>query len=164
MASKFKDGAVPGIPRLYFLSISARLFFEAPIRFTLSSSAKIVVIFQVSEVLVMRKKNRSVLLMSLFSASLLVCAFTIVQAQNPGATAAKATKWSDAATWPNRKVPVAGDKVTIDAGKAVVLDVNTQAQYDFMRQLYQYLYPANPEFHITDTIRWYDEVYRRRTP
>ncbi len=73
----------------------------------------------------MRKKNRSFLLMALLSASLLVSVFTIVQAQNSGATAAKATKWSDPATWPNRKVPVAGDKVTIDAGKEVVLDVNT---------------------------------------
>ena len=73
----------------------------------------------------MRKKNRSFLLMALLSASLLVSMFTILQAQNSGATAAKATKWSDPATWPNRKVPVAGDKVTIDAGKEVVLDVNT---------------------------------------
>src|SRR5262250_1007871 len=72
----------------------------------------------------MRKKNRSFLLMALLSASLLVSVFTI-QAQNSGATAAKAKKWSDPATWPNRKVPVAGDKVTIDAGKEVVLDVNT---------------------------------------
>src|SRR5678816_1307111 len=88
-------------------------------------AAQIVVIFQVSEAHVMRKKNRSFLLMSLISVSLLVCVFTIVQAQNPRATAAKATKWSDAATWPNRKVPVAGDKVTIDAGKEVVLDVNS---------------------------------------
>src|SRR4051794_14122325 len=75
----------------------------------------------------MRKKNRSFLLMSLISLSLLVSVFTIVQAQSPAATAAKATKWSDPATWPNRKVPVAGDKVTIDAGKEVVLDVNTPA-------------------------------------
>ncbi len=73
----------------------------------------------------MRKKNRSFLLMSLVSASLLVSVFTIVQAQSPAAPAAKATNWSDPATWPNRKVPVAGDKVTIDAGKEVVLDVNT---------------------------------------
>src|SRR5580704_10396106 len=73
----------------------------------------------------MRKKNRSFLLMALLSASLLVSVFTIVQAQSSGATPAKATKWSDPATWPNRKVPVAGDKVTIDAGKEVVLDVNT---------------------------------------
>lgn len=43
----------------------------------------------------------------------------------------------------------------------LVLDVNTIEQYRFMRQLYEYLYPKNPHFHITDTIRWYDEVYRR---
>jgi spore coat polysaccharide biosynthesis protein SpsF len=43
----------------------------------------------------------------------------------------------------------------------LVLDVNTQEQYEFMRQLYQDLYPSTPEFHITDTIRWYDNVYRR---
>src|SRR5579863_4070845 len=72
-----------------------------------------------------KKKNRSFLLMSLISASLLVSVFTIVQAQSPAAPAAKATKWSDPATWPNGKAPVAGDKVTIDAGKEVVLDVNT---------------------------------------
>ena len=67
----------------------------------------------------MRKKNRSFLLMSLISVSFLVSVFTIVQAQSP---AAKATKWSDPATWPNRKVPVAGDKVIIEKDKQVVLD------------------------------------------
>src|ERR1700742_1921631 len=71
----------------------------------------------------MRKKNRSFLLMLLVSASLLVSVFTIVQAQSPAAKAAKATKWSDPATWPNRKVPVAGDKVIIEKDKQVVLDV-----------------------------------------
>ncbi len=66
---------------------------------------------------------------SLLLLSLLVPAFlglgghAVLKAQQQ--TAAKATKWSDRATWPNRKVPVAGDKVTIDAGKEVVLDVNT---------------------------------------
>lgn len=46
----------------------------------------------------------------------------------------------------------------------LVLDVNTQEQYEFMRQLYADLYPANPDFHITDIIRWYDNAYlfRRR--
>jgi hypothetical protein len=72
----------------------------------------------------MRKKNRSFLLMSLISVSLLVSVFTIVQAQSP---AAKATKWSDRATWPNRKVPVAGDKVIIEKDKQVVLDVTPPA-------------------------------------
>lgn len=42
----------------------------------------------------------------------------------------------------------------------LVLDVNTQTQYEFMRELYAYLYPRNPNFHITDIIRWYDEVYQ----
>jgi len=41
----------------------------------------------------------------------------------------------------------------------LVLDVNTQEQYEFMRRLYADLYPANPNFHITDIIRWYDQVY-----
>jgi spore coat polysaccharide biosynthesis protein SpsF len=44
----------------------------------------------------------------------------------------------------------------------LVLDVNTQEQYEFMRQLYEDLYPQNPNFHITDIIRWYDEVYQPR--
>jgi spore coat polysaccharide biosynthesis protein SpsF len=44
----------------------------------------------------------------------------------------------------------------------LILDVNTQKQYEFMRQLYEYLYPKNPQFHITDTIRWYDNVYRQK--
>jgi spore coat polysaccharide biosynthesis protein SpsF len=43
----------------------------------------------------------------------------------------------------------------------LVLDVNTQEQYEFMRQIYEDLYPAKPDFHITDIIRWYDGVYLR---
>ncbi|MBT8144190.1 MAG: G8 domain-containing protein, partial [Gammaproteobacteria bacterium] len=35
--------------------------------------------------------------------------------------------WSDPATWPNRQVPVAGDKVTIARGQEVVLDVSPPA-------------------------------------
>lgn len=44
----------------------------------------------------------------------------------------------------------------------LVLDVNTQEQYEFMRQLYEYLYPRNSNFHITDIIRWYDEVFAKQ--
>src|SRR5215472_12145768 len=75
----------------------------------------------------LRKKNRSFLLMSLISASLLVSVFTIVQAQSPAAPAAKATNWSDPATRPNRKVP-AGDKDIIEKDKQVVLDVTPRKQ------------------------------------
>ncbi len=42
----------------------------------------------------------------------------------------------------------------------LVLDVNTQEQYEFIRQLYEALYPRNPNFHITDIINWYDNEYR----
>jgi cell migration-inducing and hyaluronan-binding protein len=40
---------------------------------------------------------------------------------------AKATRWSDRATWPNKKVPVAGDKVDIASDKEVILDVSPPA-------------------------------------
>src|SRR5436190_10006500 len=83
--------------------------------------------FQVSEVPFMSKSKRSFFLTSLISASLLVGAFTVMHAQNAGAQAAKATNWSDPATWPDRKVPVAGDKVIIEKDKQVVLDVTPPA-------------------------------------
>ncbi|QQR81407.1 MAG: hypothetical protein IPJ69_04605 [Deltaproteobacteria bacterium] len=38
----------------------------------------------------------------------------------------------------------------------LVLDVNTAQQYEWMKSLYQDLYLVNPNFHITDIIRWYD--------
>lgn len=43
----------------------------------------------------------------------------------------------------------------------VILDVNTQKQYEFIRELYAYCYPRNPNFHIIDTIKWYDEIYQK---
>ena len=46
----------------------------------------------------------------------------------------------------------------------LILDVNTESQYQFMRQLYEYLYPKNPAFHITDTIQWYDNIYKNGAP
>ena len=75
----------------------------------------------------MSKRHRSFLLASLLPAFLLVSAFAVVQAQNAGSPAARPTNWSDPATWPNRKVPVAGDKVTIGRDKEVILDVSPPA-------------------------------------
>ena len=43
----------------------------------------------------------------------------------------------------------------------LVLDVNKPQEYEFMAELYEYLYPRNPEFHITDVIEWYENVYRQ---
>ena len=62
----------------------------------------------------MSKHHRSFLLALLLPAVLLVSAFAVVRAQNAGVPAA--TRWSDAGTWPDKRVPRAGDKVTIPAG------------------------------------------------
>src|SRR4026208_1065675 len=74
----------------------------------------------------MRKQYRFVLV-SLVPAFLLGSVFAVVQAQNAGTPAVKQSRWSDPATWPDRKTPVAGDKVTIEKGKDVVLDVSPPA-------------------------------------
>ena len=75
----------------------------------------------------MSKQHRSFLLASLLPAFLLGSVFAVVQAQNAGAPAVRQTRWSDPATWPERKVPAAGDKVTIAKDKHVLLDVSPPA-------------------------------------
>jgi hypothetical protein len=74
----------------------------------------------------MGARSRSVFLASLVPAVLLGGVFAVVEAQNAGAPA-KATQWSDPATWPNNKVPAAGDKVVIAKDMNVILDVDTPA-------------------------------------
>ncbi len=74
----------------------------------------------------MSKKSCSVLLAALVPAFLLSGVFAVAQAQN-GSPADQPTNWSDPDTWPNRKVPVAGDKVTIGRDKQVILDVSPPA-------------------------------------
>jgi spore coat polysaccharide biosynthesis protein SpsF len=44
----------------------------------------------------------------------------------------------------------------------LVLDVNTQEEYEFVASIYDTLYPKNPNFHITEIIKWYDFVYKTR--
>ena len=39
------------------------------------------------------------------------------------------------------------------------LDVNTAEDYRFLARLYDDLYSRNPNFHITEIIDWYDNVY-----
>ena len=72
----------------------------------------------------MRKPSRSFLLLSTFG---LVGALAVVGAQEGRAQTAQQSLWSDPATWPNHKVPVAGDKVTIGRDKDVILDVSPPA-------------------------------------
>src|SRR5688500_3143505 len=70
----------------------------------------------------MSKKNRWVLLVP---AVLLSSVRAVAEAQTAGA--AQPTNWSDPNTWPNRKVPAAGDKVIIARDKHVILDVSPPA-------------------------------------
>jgi cell migration-inducing and hyaluronan-binding protein len=67
-------------------------------------------------------QHRSFLLASLLPAFLLVSAFAVVQAQNAGSPAAR--RWSDPATWPDKKVPAKDDVVTIEKDVNVILDVS----------------------------------------
>jgi hypothetical protein len=71
---------------------------------------------------IMSRKSRSFLLFSVVPAVVLGSVFAVAQAAD-----VKATKWSDRATWPDRKVPAAGAKVEIPSGKEVILDVSTPA-------------------------------------
>ena len=41
----------------------------------------------------------------------------------------------------------------------IILDVNTQKQFEYMANLYKELYPSNPNFDIKDIIKWHDENY-----
>jgi len=85
------------------------------------------VIFEYGGLIPVSTQTRSLLLALLLPAVLLVSASAVVQAQNAGSPAAKPTNWSNPDTWPNRKVPVAGDKVTIGRDKEVILDVSPPA-------------------------------------
>ncbi len=39
----------------------------------------------------------------------------------------------------------------------IVLDVNTEEDYHFMKKLYDNLHPLNPNFSFTEIIKWYDK-------
>ena len=72
----------------------------------------------------MRKQPRSLLLFSTFG---IVGALAVVGPDVARAQTAQPSLWSNPDTWPNRKVPVAGDKVTIGRDKQVILDVSPPA-------------------------------------
>src|SRR5690349_6226446 len=73
------------------------------------------------------EKNRSLLPVSLVPALLVVSAIAVLATQEVRTQSVRATNWSDPATWPNKKVPIAGDKVVIGKDKEVVLDVSPPA-------------------------------------
>src|SRR6186997_3068324 len=73
------------------------------------------------------EKNRSFLPLSLVPALLVVSAIAVLATQEVRTQSVRGTNWSDPATWPNKKVPAAGDKVIIGKDKDVVLDVSPPA-------------------------------------
>jgi len=73
----------------------------------------------------MKTHYRSSLFALLAPALFLASAFGVVAAaQEPGPNADKQQLWSNPATWPEGKVPRAGDTVTIKRGQDVLLDVS----------------------------------------
>ncbi|HEX2617818.1 MAG TPA: G8 domain-containing protein, partial [Flavobacteriales bacterium] len=75
----------------------------------------------------MSKKSRSFLVVPLLPAFALASVFAVANAEEAKAPLAKPTRWSDPASWPNKKVPRAGEKVEIATGKEVILDVSPPA-------------------------------------
>ena len=63
----------------------------------------------------------------LLPAFFILSGWAYVAGQEKTPSAGKETRWSDPATWPDRKVPGKGDAVTIAKDKAVVLDVSPPA-------------------------------------
>src|ERR1700682_3118072 len=59
----------------------------------------------------------------LVAAFLVLGGYTVVKAQQKASTPASAKRWSDAATWPDKKVPGKDAVVTIGRDMNVVLDV-----------------------------------------
>ena len=69
-------------------------------------------------------QKRSFLLLSLLVPAFLgLGGYAVVQAQQTTSTAVKGGRWSDAATWADKKVPGANAAVTIDRNVDVILDV-----------------------------------------
>ena len=43
----------------------------------------------------------------------------------------------------------------------IVLDVNTETDYQMMKKLYEYIIPMNPNFTFTNVIDWYDNNFNK---
>ena len=70
-------------------------------------------------------RKRSLLFLSLLVPVFLVLSgYAVLRAQQRTSSTAKGKRWSDAATWPDKKVPGKGAVVTIEKGMDVVLDVS----------------------------------------
>src|SRR6202171_3494109 len=73
------------------------------------------------------RKHYHLFLSLLVPAFLVLGGYTVVKAQQKASTPASAKRWSDAATWPDKKVPGKDAVVTIGKDMNVVLDVTPPA-------------------------------------
>jgi cell migration-inducing and hyaluronan-binding protein len=71
----------------------------------------------------MRKHSLSFLWL-LVPAFLVLGGYAVVKAQQKTSSTASGKRWSDAATWPDKKVPGKDDVVTVEKGMDVILDVS----------------------------------------
>ncbi len=72
-------------------------------------------------------RKHLLLSLSLFSTFLVLGGYTVIQAQQGTSSKASGKRWSDAATWPDKKVPGKDAVVTIARDMDVVLDVSPPA-------------------------------------
>src|ERR1700722_12437699 len=73
-------------------------------------------------------RKRSLLFLSLLVPAFFVLGrYAVVQAQQKTSSTASAKRWSDASTWPDKKVPGKDAAVTIDQDMNVILDVSPPA-------------------------------------
>jgi hypothetical protein len=70
------------------------------------------------------RRHFLLLLSLLLSAFLILGGYAVVKAQQRASSTASAKRWSDAATWPDRKVPGQDAAVTIEKDMNVILDVS----------------------------------------
>jgi cell migration-inducing and hyaluronan-binding protein len=70
------------------------------------------------------RKHYRLFLSLLLPAFFVLGGYTVVKAQQRTSSTASGKRWSDAATWPDKKVPGKDAVVTIDKGMDVVLDVS----------------------------------------
>src|ERR1044071_534412 len=71
-------------------------------------------------------RKRSLFFLSLLSATLVLIGTSVVKAQQKTSSTASGKRWSDASTWPDKKVPGRDAVVTIDRDLDVILDVSPQ--------------------------------------
>jgi hypothetical protein len=70
------------------------------------------------------RKHHLLFLSSLLAAVLVLGGYAALKAQQKASPTARAKRWSDPATWPDKKVPAKDSVVTIDKDMNVVLDVS----------------------------------------